>query len=48
MIAVLLFALWTVISLFFGVVVGQMIRRADEAEAEQDETPVYVPQEWVA
>jgi hypothetical protein len=35
--AVLLFALWTDIALFVGVVVGQMIRRADEAEAEQDE-----------
>jgi hypothetical protein len=48
MTAVLLFALWTVITLFVGVVVGQMIRRADEAEVEQDEAPTYVSQEWAA
>jgi len=48
MTAVLLFALWTVISLFLGVVVGQMIRRADVAEVEQDEAPVYLPSEWLA
>jgi len=48
MTAVLLFALWTVISLFLGVVVGQMIRRADVAEVEQDEAPAYVTQDWLA
>jgi len=51
-----LFAGWGVVSLLAGLVIGRVIRRADEIEgrthAVQDATdrpaPLYVPQEWVA